>query len=567
MFRAVKADSRPRLRLRRRVAPLARIAIAAAVALGPTRAHAQQPASSEATLGVIPRPRRLDVHPGTFTLGPRTVVWTDAASAAEGRKLARALEQGTGIALAVRTGGTPPAANVIELRRDRTLAGALGAEGYRLRVRRGRVTVRTAGDAGLFYAGQTIRQLLPPAALRAAPIAGTSWTIPAVDIEDVPRFAWRGAHLDVSRHFMPKEFVEKYIDLLALHKMNVFHWHLTDDQGWRLEIRKYPRLTQVGAWRVASLVGAPHTDTTNNTYDTTRYGGFYTQDDAREIVAYAAARHVTVVPEIEMPGHARAAIAAYPELGVTGEPIPVWTNWGVTPYILNADERTVAFMQDVLAEVMAIFPGRYVHVGGDEAAKDLWKASPRIQARIRELGLKDEHELQSWFIRRMDTFLSAHGRRLLGWDEILEGGLAPGATVMSWRGTEGGVAAARAGHDVVMAPGRWTYFDQYQSTDHTREPHAFGGFLPVDTVYAFDPLPRELDAAQARHVLGAQAQLWTEYVPTTKHAEYMAFPRLAAFAEVVWTAPERKDLASFHARLARHLARLEAMDVNYRREP
>jgi hexosaminidase len=544
------------------------LALAAAILFSVASLPAQaRPTASEATLGVIPRPRTLTVQPGAFTLGARTVIWTDAASAATGRLLARWLEQGTGLALPVRVGGTPPQANVIELRRERALAGTLGKEGYRLRVRPGRVVARAATDAGVFWAVQVMRQLLPPASLRAAPIAGVRWTMPAVDVEDVPRFAWRGAHLDAVRHFMPKEFVRKYVDLLALHRMNVLHWHLTDDQGWRIEIRKYPRLTQVGAWRAASLVGALHTDTANNTYDGRPHGGFYTQDDVREIVAYAAARHVTIVPELEMPGHARAAIAAYPELGVTGEAIPVWTNWGVTPYILNADERTVTFMQDVLAEALGLFPGTYVHVGGDEAPKDQWKASPRIQSRIRELGLKDEHELQSWFIRRMDTFLAARGRRLVGWDEILEGGLAPGATVMSWRGTEGGVAAARAGHDVVMAPNRWTYLDQYQSTDRGREPHAIGGFLPVDTVYGYDPLPRELDATQARHVLGAQAQLWTEYVPDPKHAEYMIFPRLAAFAEVVWTTPERKDLASFHARLVRHLERLDALDVNYRRGP
>ncbi|MDF1504220.1 beta-N-acetylhexosaminidase [Roseisolibacter sp. H3M3-2] len=541
----------------------ASLALALLLLLAPAALAAQ---AAEASLGVIPRPRALMTRPGAFTLGPRTVVWTDAASAAKGRQLARALEPATGYALAVRTGGAPPATDVIELRRDPALAASLGPEGYRLSVRPGRVVARAAGEAGLFYAAQTMRQLLPPAVFRDAPVPGVAWTMPAVEIEDAPRFAWRGAHLDVARHFMPKAFVKRYIDLLALHKLNVFHWHLTDDQGWRLAIRKYPRLTEVGAWRAATLVGKPHTDTTNNTYDGTRHGGFYTQDDAREIVAYAAARHVAVVPEIEMPGHARAAIAAYPELGVTGEAIPVWTNWGVTPHILNADERTVAFMQDVLTEVLAIFPSRFVHVGGDEAAKDLWKTSPRVQARIRELGLKDEHELQSWFIRRMDAFLTQRGRRLVGWDEILEGGLAPGATVMSWRGTQGGIAAARAGHDVVMAPGRWTYFDQYQSTDQTREPPAFGGFLPVDTVYAFEPVPRELDAAQARRVLGAQWQLWTEYVPTTRHAEYMVFPRAAALAEVVWTPAARKDLAGFRARLARHLARLDALDVGYRRD-
>jgi len=374
---------------------------------------------------------------------------------------------------------------------------------------------------------------------------------------------------------MPKEFVKKYIDLLALHKLNTFHWHLTDDQGWRLQIRKYPRLTEIGAWRAATVEGfgfvvpsmKMNVDTTKLAYDSTRHGGFYTQDDAREVVAYAAARHITVVPEIEMPEHARAAIAAYPALGVTGDTIPVGTNWGITPYILNPDESTIAFMQDVLSEVMEIFPSRFIHVGGDEADKSFWKSTPRIQARMKELGLKDEKELQSWFIERMDTFLTQHGRRLVGWDEILEGGLAPGATVMTWRGMQGGVVAARAGHDVVMAPMKWTYLYHYQTSDRSREPLAIPLVTPLDTVYSLEPIPAELTSAEARHILGAQAQLWTELIATPKQAEYMAFPRLAAFAEAVWTPRDRKDLANFHERLPRELARLEALDVNYRRAP
>ena len=549
----------------------ASIVLLACLAFGTVPSGAQTPPSAaEGDLGLIPRPQRLETRPGAFTLDSGTIIWTDLASATTGRQLARYLEPGTGFALSVRSGGAPPrdvgsrrGAGVIELRRDSSLAAALGTEGYRLTVRPGRIVARAAGDAGLFYAVQTMRQLLPPAVFREAPLPNVAWTMPAVDIEDAPRFPWRGAHLDVARHFMPKEFIEKYIDLLALHKLNVFHWHLTDDQGWRLEIRKYPRLTSVGAWRAETIVGWQNRDSTKNVHDKTPHGGFYTQDDAREVVAYAAARHVTVVPEIEMPGHARAAIAAYPELGVTGEPIAVWTDWGVTPYILNADSSTVAFMQDVLGEVLSIFPSRFIHVGGDEAAKDLWRASPRIQARIRQLGLRDEHELQSWFIRQMDAFLTARGRRLVGWDEILEGGLAPGATVMSWRGMQGGVAAARAGHDVVMAPLDYTYFNLYETEDRSREPLAYPGYLPLDSAYAFEPVPPGLDSAQVRHVLGAQAQLWTEYIPDPKRAEYMAFPRLAALAEVVWTRPERKDIASFRERLRRNAARLDALDVSH----
>jgi hexosaminidase len=295
-----------------------------------------------------------------------------------------------------------------------------------------------------------------------------------------------------------------------------------------------------------------------------RHGGYYTQDDAREIVAYAKARYVTVVPEIEMPGHAMAAIAAYPELGVTGDPVEVATTWGVFSDIFNAEPATVSFLQNVLSEVLRIFPGRYIHIGGDEAEKTKWKASPRIQARIKELGVADEHELQSWFIRQMDTFLASHKRRLIGWDEILEGGLAENAVVMSWRGTKGGIEAARAGHDVVMTPTSHTYFDYYQSKDRDREPLAIGGFLPLETVYGFEPIPEDLEPQYAHHVLGAQSQIWTEYMPDTKHVEYMAFPRLTALAEVVWTPKRQKNYSDFIARLRQHLSRLQALDVNFR---
>jgi len=385
------------------------------------------------------------------------------------------------------------------------------------------------------------------------------------NVEDSPRFAWRGMHLDASRHFMPREFVKKFIDLLALHKMNSFHWHLTDDQGWRIEIKKYPRLTQVGGWRKQTLVGQSQSDSTKRVFDGQRHGGFYTQDDVREIVAYAASRFINVVPEIEMPGHAQAAIAAYPELGNTGQQLDPWDMWGVSEHILNPEDKTVAFMQDVLAEVLTLFPSRFIHVGGDEAVKNEWKASPRVQERIRELGLKDEHELQSWFIRQMDTYLTHHGRRLIGWDEILEGGLAPNATVMSWRGTAGGLAAARQDHDVVMAPSNKVYFDYYQSLDKATEPLAIGGFNPLDSVYAYDPVPPELEPRFAKHILGAQGQLWAEYLTDTKHVEYMAFPRVSALAETVWTPKDRKDYTDFSARLPLHLQRLDILDVNYRK--
>ena len=530
---------------------------------GMPSARAQSPGPS--VIAVIPQPVRVTPHAGHFRLTPRTIIWSDAAHAPLAHQLARYLEPATGFTLRVRVSGALPS-NGIVLRRDGRLS-KLGVEGYELDVRPSRVIARAPETAGLFYAIQTIRQLLPPEILRDAPIrpSGAAWTMPSVSIEDQPRFTWRGAHLDVGRHFMPVDFVKKYIDLLALHKMNTFHWHLTEDQGWRIEIRKYPNLTAVGAWRKETLVGHGQRDAAQWTFDGEPHGGFYTQDEVREVVAYAKARFITIVPEIEMPGHTVAAIASYPALGVTGAAIPVATSWGVFDDILNADPATVAFMQDVLSEVLTLFPGTFIHIGGDEAAKTKWAASPAIQARIKELGVGDEHGLQSWFVRQMDAFLTSHGRRLIGWDEILEGGLAPNATVMSWRGVQGGIDAARAGHDVVMAPGSHTYFDHYQSRDTSAEPLAIGGFLPIETVYSYEPVPPELTPAEARHVLGAQGQVWTEYMKDPRKVEYMAYPRMCALAEVVWTPAAMKDYASFRARLATHLRRLEALDVNFRR--
>ena len=533
------------------------IGLLCGAALVSGRSVSAQPSSS---IAVIPQPVKVTERSGRFALTGRTAIWTDAAAAAIGRQFAAYVEPATGFTLRVQSGGSAPASG-IQFRIDRSLA-RLGPEGYVLDVRPARIVARASGPAGLFYAIQTLRQLLPPQIFRDAPTGQTAWTIPAVSIEDQPRFGWRGAHLDTGRHFMPKEFVKKYIDLIALHKLNTFHWHLTEDQGWRLEIKQYPKLTDVGAWRKETIVGRNRRDAQAQ-YDGKRHGGFYTQEDAREIVAYAKARFVTVVPEIEMPGHAMAAIASYPELGL-GDPVEVATRWGVFSDILNAEPSTVTFMQNVLTEVMAIFPGRYIHVGGDEADKTKWKTNERIQARIKELGVGDEHGLQSWFIRQMDAFLTRHGRRLVGWDEILEGGLAENAVVMSWRGTKGGIDAARAGHDVVMAPTSNTYLDYAQSKDLSREPIGQSAVLPIETVYAYEPLPDELEPQFTKHVLGAQAQLWTEYMATPKDVEYMAYPRLSALAEVVWTPRERKDYAAFTARLAAHAERLRALDVNFR---
>ena len=518
--------------------------------------------ASDSIPAIVPRPAHVAVKSGAFALTAGTVIVTDRALRGLGELLGDYLFPATGLRLAVRS-AAPAGTPVISIRLDSSLA-RLGDEGYRLDASPSQVAIRAYRAAGAFYGLQTLRQLFPPAIFRQAQTAGVIWSIPAIAIEDSPRFAWRGVHLDVARHFMPKEFVKKYIDLAALHKFNRFHWHLTDDQGWRLEIKQYPRLTQVGAWRRETLIGRKDQDSTKWRFDGQPHGGFYTQDDVREIVAYAGARFVTIVPEIEMPGHSQAALAAYPELGNTGDTIPVWTSWGVDRNILNPGDATVRFYQNVLTEVMGLFPGRWIHIGGDEAPKTQWQASSLAQARIRELGLKNEDELQSWFTHRMDEFLTAHGRRLVGWDEILEGGLAPNAVVMSWRGVDGGIAAAQAGHDVVMAPGSHTYFDHYQSADTVAEPLAIGGYLPLDTVYSFEPVPPALTANEAKYVLGAQGQLWTEYIPDPKRAEYMVFPRACALAEVLWTPRAGRDFADFTRRLATHLERLAILDVNFR---
>ncbi len=521
----------------------------------------------DTTLGLIPRPAQLTRGTGTFLLTPATVVVTDRATRQIGYQLTDWLQPATGYRLAV-SGAARTAARTISLRVDPTLS-RLGEEGYRLTVTGTRITIQAFRPAGVFYGVETLRQLLPPDVFRAAPVAGVVWTVPAVEIEDIPRFQWRGAHLDASRSFMPKEFVKKYIDLLALHKLNRFHWHLTDDQGWRIEIKKYPLLTGIGAWRRNSLVGVQRSypDTTQWVYDNVPHGGFYTQDDVREIVAYATARFITVVPEIEMPGHAQAAIAAYPWLGNTGEQLEVLRHWGVDENILNPSDSAIHFMQDVLTEVLALFPSHWIHTGGDEAPKQQWQASPVAQERIRQLGLRSENELQSWLTAQMSQWLAARGRALIGWDEILEGGmegLAPNAVVMSWRGIDGGIAAAQAGHDVVMTPTSNTYFDYYQSQDLAKEPLAIGGFLPLETVYAYEPVPPALDSTQARRVLGTQGQIWTEYQRTPKNVEFMVFPRLVALAEVAWTPRELRNFSDFTARLAQHVTRLSVLDVNYR---
>lgn len=482
---------------------------------------------------IIPAPVTLIEQPGHFHLDENTVLVAD-----KGLKKVADLAKGY---FHVADGAGKK--NVIVLKIDKSLK--LNEEGYRLIVDDQMIEIQGKSPSGVFYGLQSLRQLVPIEGWKGA----RTYDIPAVIIEDQPRFKWRGAMLDTCRNFMPKEFIKKFIDTLALHKMNSFHWHLTDDQGWRLEIKKYPKLTSVGSKRSKTMLKYSPAE-----YDETPYGGFYTQEDAKEIVKYAAERFVNVVPEIEMPGHAQAAVASYPELGNTGQQLEVATTWGVIKHVFNPEEKTISFLKDVLDEVMTIFPSKFIHVGGDECPKDEWKASPRVQQLIKERGLKDEHEMQSWFVKQIDEYLASKGRRLIGWDEILEGGLAPGATVMSWRGEKGGIEAANSGHDVVMASNGALYLDYYQADPKT-EPHAIGGFLPLRKVYDYDIVPASLSADKQKHILGGQFQIWTEYIRTPDYVEYMAFPRGFAVSELLWSPKNKKNFRDFIERLRVDLAR------------
>jgi len=504
---------------------------------------------------IVPQPVSVQMAPGSFALTSQSKIVVSRETAKLGETLREYLVPATGLSLPI---VRKSSGDSIYLRIDKGMK-ELGDEGYRLNVSESKIEITASNPAGAFYGIQTLRQLLPVSVYGNVKSSDTNWVVPCVSIQDQPRFAWRGALLDVGRHFMPKEFVLKFIDLLALHKMNVLHWHLTEDQGWRIEIKKYPKLTSVGAWRKDSMLTYSPA-----TYTGLPHGGFYTQDDIREVVRYAAKRFVTVVPEIEMPGHCQAALAAYPELGNTDQHLEVSTKWGVNENVYNPKDSTIQFLQDVLSEVLGLFPSKFVHIGGDEVPKTQWHESADAQALMKQRDLKNEHELQSWFVHQMDTYLANHGRRLIGWDEILEGGLAPGATVMSWRGEDGGIAAAKAGHDVVMTPGNWTYFDHYPTRNIQDEPHAIGGYLPLQKVYEYEPVPASLTSEEARHILGVQGQLWTEYIPTPERVEYMAFPRMCALAEVIWSPKDSKNYTDFRRRLDVQMERLRVLNVHYR---
>jgi hexosaminidase len=521
-----------------------------------------QPPGPASEVPVIPRPLSAEWHAGESSWRPgRTVPITySIADDRELRALAVLAEQvareGLGARTRIGTGTGRPKGGIHLL-----LNAALSSvppTGHRIVVDHDGVLVVATSHEGIFHALQSLRQLFTASAPESS--GERVRRVAAVTIHDEPRFRYRGLHLDVARHFQPVAFVKRYIDLLARFKLNVFHWHLTDDQGWRIEIKQHPRLTEVGGCRAETMVEKRFDPYVG---DGQRHCGFYTQDEIREVVAYARARYVTVVPEIEMPGHAVAALAAYPELACTPGPFTVRTTWGVDENIFCPSEATFTFLQDVLTEVMALFPSTYIHIGGDEAPKDRWKASPLAQEVMRREGLKDEHELQSWFVQRIERFLNANGRRLIGWDEILEGGLAPQATVMSWRGISGGIEAARQGHDVIMTPTSHLYLDFYQG-DARFEPLAIGGLLPLERVYSFEPVPDVLTPAEAQHILGAQGNVWTEYLKTPDAVEYQAWPRALALAELTWSARERKDWESFLDRLPTALRTLDALGVNYR---
>lgn len=489
-----------------------------------------------------------------FVLTPATRVRHDAASAGVARWF------GSWLGLSESAPGT--GADIV-LTVEAAQAGELGGEGYKLSCGAGGVTIRAAAPAGVFHGLQSLRQLLPTDVEQSRLRTNNGrLEVPAVEIADRPRFGWRGALLDVARHFATAAEVKRFIDLLALHKLNTFQWHLVDDQGWRIEIKKYPRLTEVGAWRASTS-----TQGKEEMQDGIPHGGFYTQEEIRDVVAYAAERFVTVVPEIELPGHSSAALTAYPQFGNTDAPgyAPrVQDRWAIFPETYAPKPEALQFLDDVLTEVLALFPSKFIHIGGDEAMKDQWEASPTARAFMQANGLKDGHELQSWFIRRTENFLAARGRRLVGWDEIQEGGLAPGATMMAWRDVKWAIEAARRGHDVVMAPTSHTYFD-YTEGGAEEEGGTIGAQITLEKVYSFEPLPAELEPAHHVRVLGAQGQLWRERMPSLARTEHRAFPRLSALAEVMWTDRERRDYADFCARLPWLLARLSRLDVNFRR--
>ncbi len=513
-------------------------------------------------LNIIPQPKSIELAEGIFRLNHKTKIIYDPQfhfSFDPFQIFKKLYEEKSGFPLMItdKSSEDDPR-NKQDILVD--MNQSIAEEDYILKISKENVRITSSTAQGAFYAFQTLRQIMSLDQLPKAHDQHRQWNLQASLITDGPRYSYRGLHLDVARHFQPVDFIKKYIDRISFYKMNTFHWHLTDDQGWRIEIKKYPKLQEIAAWRDETLVG--HYSDFPVTYDGIKYGGFYTHEEIRDVVKYASERGVTIIPEIEMPGHAQAALAAYPELGCTPGPFKVAGTWGVFEDVFCPNEITFTFLENVLEEVMTLFPSKYIHIGGDECPKNRWNESAYCQQLMKKEGLKNASELQSYFIRRIENYVNSKGRQIIGWDEILDGGLAPNATVMSWRGKEGGIAAAKLGNDVIMTPGSPCYLDHYQA-DPAFEPVAIGGFNPIEKVYEFDPMPEGLSEKEQTHILGGQGNVWTEYIPTSSHVEYMAYPRAIALAEALWTPRTEKDWSHFYSKLTEHFVTLDSMKTNY----
>lgn len=525
---------------------------------------------SETTINVIPYPQSVEVGKGTFKGAGANFNCDQAIDAKSQEIIKEFADKITFVSGRICSYATPVglAKDCAKVKGFIFLKDAnLAEEEYSIDITKANCIVRASSYNGFLYAIQTLKQLTSVNIFGNEPNPAEKFLFPCVKIQDKPRFGYRGMHLDCSRHFFSVEEVKKYLDIMALYKLNRFHWHLTDDQGWRVEIKKYPKLTEIGAFRNGTVIKK---DWGSN--DGVRYGGYYTQEQMKDIVAYAGKLGIVVIPEIDLPGHMMGALAGYPELGCTGGPYEVWTRWGISDQVLcPGKDGMFTFLEDVFTELMDIFPSEYIHIGGDECPKTEWEKCPACQARIKALGIKaDERHtaeqfLQSYVTARVQKFLNDHGRKIIGWDEILEGELAKGATVMSWRGTDGGIKASAMGFDVIMTPNTYCYFDYYQSQDMDKEPFGIGGDLPLEKVYGYEPLER-LDAEQRKHILGVQANLWTEYVATPEHLEYMLLPRMTALSEVQWCRPEDKNLDRYKAALqAESFKIFDILGYNYRK--
>ncbi|MFV0540309.1 MAG: family 20 glycosylhydrolase [Aestuariibaculum sp.] len=515
---------------------------------------------TESDITIIPKPSSVVLKEGGFYFNKDTrLLFNSSGQEMVAKIFQQKLKTSSGLLLDIIEGGEEQD-NAVIFKTDTSLAN----EAYKLTATNKGVVISSNGNAGFLYGVQTLIQLLPVEIESAVLQSNIDWVIPNIEIRDKPRFSWRGLMLDVSRHFFDKDYVLKTIDRLAAHKMNVLHFHLIDDQGWRLQIKKYPKLTEVGAWRTDKEDLDWKSRDVVREHDTLKYGGFYTQDDIKEIVAYAASKQIEVIPEIEMPAHVTSAIAAYPEFSCKNVPIEVPSGglWPITDIYCPGKEETFLFLEDVLTEVMALFPSKYIHIGGDEATRTNWETCNNCKKRMYTEHIENVKELQSYFIKRIEKFINSKGRKLIGWDEILEGGLAPDATVMSWRGFDGGLEAAKAGHDVIMTPEKYCYINQYQGP-YDVEPKAQIGYLPLNKIYQFDPVHETMTVSEAQHVLGGQANLWAEYVPTASHSEYMIFPRLAAMSECLWSDKENKDWTNFSSRLTAMLKRYDKQGINY----